>query len=75
MTAVLELREVSKVYGTGAAEVDALRDELRDRFGPLPEPVERLLELVRLRSALVAVANLPVSFRVTGASLSWVFTM
>ena len=25
MTAVLELREVSKVYGTGAAEVDALR--------------------------------------------------
>ncbi len=25
MTAVLELREVSKVYGTGPAEVDALR--------------------------------------------------
>ncbi len=25
MTAVLELREVSKVYGTGAAQVDALR--------------------------------------------------
>ena len=25
MTAVLELREVSKVYGTGAAEVHALR--------------------------------------------------
>ena len=26
MTAVLELREVSKVYGTGAAEVHALRE-------------------------------------------------
>ena len=30
-------------------QIDALREELRDRFGPLPEPVERLLLLARLR--------------------------
>jgi transcription-repair coupling factor (superfamily II helicase) len=30
-------------------ELRALRDELRDRFGPLPEPVEALLELQRAR--------------------------
>ncbi len=30
-------------------EVDAAADELRDRFGPLPAPVEALLELTRVR--------------------------
>ena len=30
--------------------VDALRDELRDRFGAPPEPVETLLRVVRLRT-------------------------
>ena len=30
-------------------ELRALRDELRDRFGPLPEPVANLLELQRAR--------------------------
>jgi transcription-repair coupling factor (superfamily II helicase) len=30
-------------------ELRALRDELRDRFGPVPEPVEALLELQRAR--------------------------
>ena len=30
-------------------ELRALRDELRDRFGPLPEPVTNLLELQRAR--------------------------
>ena len=34
-------------------ELRALRDELRDRFGPLPEPVANLLELGRLRIELV----------------------
>ena len=33
-------------------ELRALRDELRDRFGPLPEPVANLLELGRLRIEL-----------------------
>lgn len=30
-------------------EIDALRDELRDRFGAVPESVERLLNIARLR--------------------------
>ncbi len=30
-------------------EVDALADEFRDRFGPLPAPVRRLLAIARLR--------------------------
>jgi transcription-repair coupling factor (superfamily II helicase) len=32
-----------------AGELRALRDELRDRFGPVPDPVEALLELQRAR--------------------------
>ena len=31
-----------------------LRDELRDRFGPIPEPVENLLTLQRARIDLAA---------------------
>jgi transcription-repair coupling factor (superfamily II helicase) len=34
-----------------AAEVDALAEELRDRFGPAPAPVEALLEVSRVRIA------------------------
>jgi transcription-repair coupling factor (superfamily II helicase) len=30
-------------------DIQALRDELRERFGPLPEPAETLLHLARLR--------------------------
>ena len=30
-------------------EVDALAEEFRDRFGPLPAPVKRLLAIARLR--------------------------
>jgi transcription-repair coupling factor (superfamily II helicase) len=33
-------------------ELRALREELRDRFGPLPDPVESLLELQRARIEL-----------------------
>jgi transcription-repair coupling factor (superfamily II helicase) len=32
-----------------ASELSAVRGELEDRFGPLPPPVERLLEVARLR--------------------------
>jgi hypothetical protein len=34
-----------------AAEVDALAEDLRDRFGPAPAPVEALLEVSRVRIA------------------------
>jgi transcription-repair coupling factor (superfamily II helicase) len=34
-----------------AEEIDEVRDELRDRFGPLPPPVVQLLEVVELRTA------------------------
>jgi transcription-repair coupling factor (superfamily II helicase) len=30
-------------------EIDRLHEELRDRFGPLPEPLDRLLKIARLR--------------------------
>lgn len=32
-----------------AGDIDGLRDELRERFGPLPPPVEALLDMARLR--------------------------
>jgi len=32
-----------------AEQVDAIRDELRDRFGPLPEPAVAYLAIARLR--------------------------
>ena len=39
-----------KVAGVSyEAEIDGLAAEFRDRFGPLPPPVRRLLELARLR--------------------------
>ena len=34
---------------TAVEEVDSLGDELRDRFGPLPEEVEHLLYVVRIK--------------------------
>jgi transcription-repair coupling factor (superfamily II helicase) len=43
-------RRIAGARETG--ELRALRDELVDRFGPLPEPVESLLELQRARIAL-----------------------
>jgi transcription-repair coupling factor (superfamily II helicase) len=44
-------------------ELRALRDELRDRFGPLPGPVENLLELQRARIALGRLGARTVEFR------------
>ncbi|CAO3453624.1 DEAD/DEAH box helicase [Azospirillum largimobile] len=32
-----------------AGDLDALREEMEDRFGPLPDPVERLLAIASLR--------------------------
>ena len=32
-----------------SGEIDGLRDELRERFGPLPDAAERLLDMARLR--------------------------
>jgi transcription-repair coupling factor (superfamily II helicase) len=34
---------------TVAAEIDRLRDEVRDRFGPLPEPAEAFFATAQLR--------------------------
>jgi transcription-repair coupling factor (superfamily II helicase) len=47
----------------GAGELRALRDELRDRCGPVPEPVENLLELQRARIELGALGARTVEFR------------
>jgi len=33
-----------------SGEIEALRAELRERFGPLPEPAEHLLDMARLRA-------------------------
>jgi transcription-repair coupling factor (superfamily II helicase) len=40
-------RRLSRV--TDPAEIAALRDELRDRFGPLPAPAEAMLAVAQLR--------------------------
>ena len=39
------------------------RDELRDRFGPVPDPVDNLLELQRARIELGLVGARSVEFR------------
>ena len=44
-------------------ELRALRDELRDRFGSLPEPVESLFELQRARIELGRLGARTVEFR------------
>ncbi len=33
-----------------SSDIQALREELRERFGPLPEPAEMLLHMARLRA-------------------------
>jgi transcription-repair coupling factor (superfamily II helicase) len=45
------------------AELRALREELEDRFGPVPEPVSNLLELQRARIELGAAGVRTVEFR------------
>jgi transcription-repair coupling factor (superfamily II helicase) len=45
-------RKVSSV--TNAAELEHLREEFRDRFGPLPPPVEMLLEIRELQIAALS---------------------
>jgi transcription-repair coupling factor (superfamily II helicase) len=53
-----------RVSGAGdAGELRALRDELRDRFGPVPEPVKNLMELQRARVELGALGARSVEFR------------
>jgi transcription-repair coupling factor (superfamily II helicase) len=54
-------RRVAGARETGGLR--ALRDELRDRFGPVPEPVENLLELQRARIELGALGARTVEFR------------
>jgi transcription-repair coupling factor (superfamily II helicase) len=54
-------RRISGAADTG--ELRALRDELRDRFGPVPEPVENLMELQRARIELGVLGARTVEFR------------
>jgi transcription-repair coupling factor (superfamily II helicase) len=54
-------RRIAGARGTG--ELRALRDELRDRFGPPPDAVENLLELQRARIELGAAGASVVEFR------------
>jgi transcription-repair coupling factor (superfamily II helicase) len=42
----------SMAEATTEADVEAVRDELADRYGPLPQPVENLLEVAKLRVEL-----------------------
>jgi transcription-repair coupling factor (superfamily II helicase) len=45
------------------AEVERLREELEDRFGPVPEPLDNLLALQRARIKFGQAGALAVSFR------------
>lgn len=40
-------RRIAKI--NDAAEINEIRDELRDRFGPLPDAAKRMLEIAELR--------------------------
>jgi transcription-repair coupling factor (superfamily II helicase) len=48
---------------TTTGQVDAFADELRDRFGPLPESVGRWLELQRIRVLALAAGVHAISVR------------
>jgi transcription-repair coupling factor (superfamily II helicase) len=53
-----------RISGAGeVGELRILRDELRDRFGPLPDPVDNLLELQRARIELGLLGARSVEFR------------
>jgi transcription-repair coupling factor (superfamily II helicase) len=53
-----------RISGAGdVGDLRALRDELRDRFGPVPDPVENLMELQRARIELGALGARTVEFR------------
>jgi transcription-repair coupling factor (superfamily II helicase) len=54
-------RRVAGAYEV--ADVERLREELEDRFGPLPEPVENLLALQRARIKFGQAGARTVSFR------------
>ncbi|MDR2567531.1 MAG: transcription-repair coupling factor [Bifidobacteriaceae bacterium] len=46
----LRLEAYTKLsQAASAADLDAVADELTDRYGPIPEPVEALFEVARLR--------------------------
>ena len=60
-----------RVAGAGEpGELRALRDELRDRFGAPPDPVQNLLELQRARIELGRLGARTVEFRGGRLSIS-----
>jgi transcription-repair coupling factor (superfamily II helicase) len=54
-----------------SGELAQLHGELLDRYGPVPEPVERLFEVMEIR--LLAKAALAVAVQVTPAGISFAF--
>lgn len=51
--------------------VDAMAEELRDRFGPLPEPAQRLLDIARLRLAAAKLGADRLEWRGSQIRLWW----
>jgi transcription-repair coupling factor (superfamily II helicase) len=59
----LRLEFFRKLASAGLDELPALRGELADRFGPLPQPVERLLQMAVLRQRAAAAGIVGVEVR------------
>jgi transcription-repair coupling factor (superfamily II helicase) len=51
--------------------IEALADELRDRFGPAPQPAQRLLDVARLRLAAARLGADRLSWRGSSLVLGW----
>jgi transcription-repair coupling factor (superfamily II helicase) len=62
-------RRISRLEST--AELDALEEELRDRFGPIPQAANRLLASVRLRLLGTALAVERIHVSETNARVSF----
>ncbi len=53
------------------AAIDEVRDSLQDRFGALPEPVENLLTIARLRAYAVMAGVTAISETQTEVQITW----
>jgi transcription-repair coupling factor (superfamily II helicase) len=62
-------RRFAAIHSQG--DVDTLRTELRDRFGPIPEPVEGLFRAVAVRMAAEAAGVPEVHAEVGRVTFKW----